>query len=840
MGPLFAAALSGEGVARRDQHMVVQCNGFPEDTWFDHHHSPIKAADGSTVGVFTVVNEVTDRVRAELALRASEEHLHNTVELNPQVAWTAGPDGRITSYSNRWLELTGQQPGEPLGDGWLNTVLEEDRPPTTAIFAQSLATGDPVDVEYRISLAGTGEPLWVRARAYPLRAEDGSVRRWYGVVEDINDRKLAELRLQESEERLRLATEHAEVGLWDVDEVNQRLLWPPLVKAMFGISPDKPVSMADFYAGIHSDDADEIAAAFAAAADPARRALYDVEYRTVGKEDGVVRWVAAKGRGVFDDDGRCLRVVGTAIDVSRRKSGEVALAASELRLRELNERLEIEVAERTAERDRIWRLSRDLMCVATADGILVSVNPAWERVLGWSPEWLAGRNAAEIKHVDDAQRTADELEHLAAGLSTLGFEDRYRDKKGEWHWFSWTIQPEGELIYCIGRDVTEDRRRREELEQTQEALRQSQKMEAVGQLTGGIAHDFNNMLQGVSGSLDLIRRKPEDAGRVERWAAAGLEAAERGAKLTGQLLAFSRSQRLDTKPLQADRLIARMVDLLDRTLGPTVETSLELLSEDAFVLGDETQLEMAVLNLAINARDAMPEGGVITIRTAPYRSDRDTDLKAGDYVEVNVADNGTGMTPEVLARALDPFFTTKGVGKGTGLGLSQVYGMARQAGGTLRLASAVGSGTSIRLFMPRCEPPTDSVPVAAETIDDEQPAAHVLIVDDDAVVRRFLADALEALEYRATLAEDGPSGLAAFERERPDVVVLDFAMPGMNGAEVAKELRSRQPHLPIVFASGYSDTAALEAAIGNDATFLRKPFRTDELQRALTSALRET
>ncbi|HYZ21683.1 MAG TPA: ATP-binding protein [Rhodopila sp.] len=389
---------------------------------------------------------------------------------------------------------------------------------------------------------------------------------------------------------------------------------------------------------------------------------------------------------------------------------------------------------------------------------------------------------------------------------------------------------------------TNDELRREMAERAriETALRQSQKMEAVGQLSGGIAHDFNNLLQGLAGSLDLIRRKPNDSERVRRWAEAGLQAAERGAKLTGQLLAFSRTQRIEAKPVIVSELVSGIQDLLIRTLGPMIRITFELDADRVAVLSDPTQLEMAVLNLAINARDAMPSGGELTIATRLRRITGDPELEPAAYVELSVSDTGIGMSTETAARAFDPFYTTKGVGKGTGLGLSQVYGIARQAGGTARIESRPGQGTTVRVLLRRTDLAieTDNSPAAVES-EVVTPSATVLVIDDDADVRRFLTDSLDALGYRVAAAADGHMGLRALESIAPDVMVVDFAMPGLNGAEVAKAARARLPRLPIIFASGCADTAAIDEVAGPDTPVLRKPFRVDELQVAVAEVLRK-
>jgi CheY-like chemotaxis protein len=366
-------------------------------------------------------------------------------------------------------------------------------------------------------------------------------------------------------------------------------------------------------------------------------------------------------------------------------------------------------------------------------------------------------------------------------------------------------------------------------------------MEAVGRLTGGIAPDFNNLLGAIVGSLDLIRRKPEDLARVKRFADAGLEAAERGAKLTGQLLAFSRSQRIELKPVLVVELVSGMRELLARTLGPLIRLHFMLDDPRAPVLSDQTQLEMAVLNLAINSRDAMPDGGDLTIATAVRHIEQDLDLPGGDYVELSVTDTGSGMPPEIQVKAFDPFFTTKGVGEGTGLGLSQVYGIARQAGGTVRIESEEGWGTIVRLYLPllAARPSTEAEPEGRETAKAAARVAAILVVDDDPDLRQILVASLETLGYTALAAEDGAAGLEALKQRLPDLVVVDFAMPGMNGAEFAIAARRLQPSLPIIFASGYAETAAIEKAAGAHAVVLRKPFRIEELETAVAAALNE-
>jgi signal transduction histidine kinase len=391
----------------------------------------------------------------------------------------------------------------------------------------------------------------------------------------------------------------------------------------------------------------------------------------------------------------------------------------------------------------------------------------------------------------------------------------------------------GKVVFLLfeARDITD-------LKAIQEQLRQSQKMEALGQLTGGFAHDFNNLLTVVVGGLDLITKRIDDP-KLRTYAGNALAAAERGARLTGQLLAFSRVQRLEVRSTEIAPLIENMRPLLRNVLGPGVQKAFKLEAVGVPVMADPTQVEVAVLNLAINARDAMPDGGILTFATRPVEIADDPELADGRYVELAISDTGVGMSEEVASRAFEPFFTTKDVGKGTGLGLSMVYGMARQSGGTARIESAPGTGTTVKILLRAAEAAGEESEASEANSDDAVSAvnaASILVIDDDPDVRAFIAETLEDAGYRVRQAADGPQGLAQAVAERPDLAVIDFIMPGMSGAEVARHLLDRWPKQPILFVSGYSETDAIRG-VAPQAQLLAKPFRSDALGQAVRKAL---
>ena len=375
-----------------------------------------------------------------------------------------------------------------------------------------------------------------------------------------------------------------------------------------------------------------------------------------------------------------------------------------------------------------------------------------------------------------------------------------------------------------------------ERERTQIALMQAQKMEAIGRLTGGIAHDFNNLLNVIIGNVDLIERLADNE-RIKRMANSARNATKRGAKLTGQLLAFSRNQSLDLKPVEIESLVEGMKDLIAVSVGANIHVTFEIAPGLPRAVADLNQLEMAILNLAINARDAMADGGNLQIIVS-LRDAADGILTSGTYVVIAVKDSGSGIPQEILGKVFDPFFTTKPVDKGTGLGLSQVYGIANQSGGLARIDSTVGKGTTVEVWLPVAS--VEAVPAPDPQSQEPQlplkESGNILVIEDDNEVRQFIVESLEILGYAVQHAENGWFGLEKLQHENFDLMIVDFLMPGMNGAEVIAAVRERYPHLPIIMATGYADMQAVEKVIGLDAV-LRKPFQISDLAGSVKRAL---
>jgi len=684
--------------------------------------------------------------------------------------------------------------------------------------------------------------------------EDDGIGGVLVVCRDVTKDYLAATALREREAELARVQQLGRIGGLEVDlTTGFRNRRSPEYLQIHGLPPEAvDESHEDWVRRMHPEDREATEKKFRDAVAGSVRD-YTAQYRIIRPSDGETRWISVKSTIERDEEGKALRLVGAHTDVTEQVMAGQALRQSEERYRkladqlvELNATLAQRVEEKTRERDRIWNVSQDLLVVTDRDGVWQTVNPAWTKTLGWSEAELLNRTSEWLEHPDDNEITRAQVKKLGAGQATTRFESRFRHKDGSYRWLSWTGVSDKDRNYAVARDVTAEKAASERLKATEEALRQSQKMEAVGQLTGGIAHDFNNLLTGIVGSLDLLQTRLNQ-GRIDnvaRYINAAMTSANRAAALTHRLLAFARRQPLIPKGVDVNQLVVSLEDLLRRTIGEAIDLEIAASDDLWWTLCDPNQLESALLNLAINARDAMPDGGKLTVTTANARLDSVTAdtpaLSPGDYVCIEVTDSGVGMSAEVAARAFDPFFTTKPIGQGTGLGLSMIYGFARQSNGHVTLASRLGHGTSVKLYLPRHQ--GDSAVEHTAAVKAAEHAATgetVLVVEDEPVVRGVILEILHDQGYRTLEAADGPSGLRILRKDkRIDLLITDVGLPGMNGRQLADQARETRPDLKILFITGYAESVAIaDGFLQPGMEMITKPFDLDNLSRRIRAMI---
>jgi PAS domain S-box-containing protein len=527
-------------------------------------------------------------------------------------------------------------------------------------------------------------------------------------------------------------------------------------------------------------------------------------------------------------------------EVSARIWDAVERVRAQDALQAMNETLAAQVAERTQERDRIWHVSRDMLGVADANGVWVSINPAWQRILGWDYHDIVGKTSEWLEHPDDRERTRAEVARLAAGGLTLAFENRFRARDGGYRTLSWTAVPVEGLLYCVSRDVTMEKERAASLLQIEEALRQSQKLEAVGQLTGGVAHDFNNLLTVIKSSTDLLKRPDLTEDRRVRYIGAISDTVDRAAKLTGQLLAFARRQALRPEVFDAGRSVRAIGEMVETLTGARIAVAIHVGDEPCHINADPSQFDTALVNMAVNARDAMDGEGRLDIAVGPaggVPALRSHSALVGDYVRIALTDTGSGIPADQIDRIFEPFFTTKGVGQGTGLGLSQVFGFAKQSGGEVVVESEVGRGTTFALYLPRVEVgENEDIETAQDDAVVDGRGTRVLVVEDNREVGTFSTQTLQELGYGTHWVMNADEALAALAGNPGvyDVVFSDVVMPGMNGVELGRMIRRLYPGLPVVLTSGYSHVLAQESDHGFE--LLQKPYSVEALSRILRRA----
>jgi PAS domain S-box-containing protein len=915
---------------------------------------------GATKGFVKSLRDMTEEHATELELETSRLQLDTALETGLIGFFQWDVPTRTLTGDPRFAEFYGLPPqaasqGLPIGDVF-RQVFASDQASLEAHVQEIEHRCADYEHSYRVHRLDGGT-RWMLVRGRCIESDDGLPLTYVGTAVDVTQQRLAEERLSLSRERLELATRAAQLGGFDYKPQTGELEWDDRCRALFGLSPGVPVTYeGSFLGGLHPDDRDYADATVRAALDPAGDGTFDLEYRTIGHEDGVLRSILAKGMAMFVN-GAPARLIGTVQDVTADRMARTRLAEAEERFRlaikatndaiwdwdlksdhvlwnealqtafghaeqdveptggwwiaqihpedrvrvdhsihaliegtgtdwtdeyrfrrgdgsyadvrdrgyiirddagravrmlgalldqtdrktiernlqELNETLETSVLERTRELDRLWETSPDLLVVVDFTGIIQRVNPAWSLILGYRREELLGQPITAYVFAEDIALTEQALVTATAGpLPTV--ENRYVHKDGSVRWFSWVAAPTESEIYATGRHITADKDAQAALRVAEDQLRQSQKVEAIGQLTGGVAHDFNNLLTVIRGSTDLLRKPGLTEERRKRYIDAIAETADRAAKLTAQLLAFARRSSLKPEIFDVSAAIRSLQQMMGTLTGSMIEVDIRLPEEPCHVHADVSQFDTAIINMAVNARDAMDRRGKLTIAVSPadmIPASRSHGGLAGKYIAVSITDDGSGIPIEVLDQIFEPFYTSKAVGEGTGLGLSQVFGFAKQSGGEILVDSEPGHGSTFTLYLPRTKGDDVAERPAALAESDHRPGARVLVVEDNTEVNEFATLALGEMGHSTVRARSAEEALAKLvtETERFDLVFTDVVMPGMSGIELGKEIARLYPRLPVLLASGYSSVIVAEGSHGFP--LLQKPYSIAELARAI-------
>jgi len=788
--------------------------------------APLKSRSGRLQGAVCSFQALTERKRIEEALRASEAELQSVINRTPFMLVRCSRDLHYRFVSQAYAQLVGVRReaiigktiAEAIGDKGFNTL----RPHIEKVLA-----GEATEFDCEIDFPEVG-PRRLHIAYRPETDAAGKVDGWIASLLDITEQS----RAVQAREQLASIVESSGDAIVSKDLNGIIVSWNRAAENLFGYAAEEVIgkSITILIPEELHDEEPKIL-------ERIRRGDSLDHYETIRqRKDGSRLPVSLSVSPVRDAHGTIVGASKIARDITARKQAEHERDRIEGELRELSAKLEQEVERRTLERDRIWNVSEDLLGVSNFEGYVLSMNPAWSRLLGWTEDEIKAMHVSELRHPDDGAHSEAGRKQLAQGVPTVRMENRFRHKDGTWRWLHWTMTEDNGLIYVAGRHVTAEKESAAALQQAQRQAAHLQKMEAIGQLTGGVAHDFNNLLMIVSGHAQSLKKRLSETRDIRALQAIEM-AATRGENLTRQLLAFSRTLPLNPTVISLADTVAAIRDVLAGTMHVNIEFLIDVPAATWPVCVDKSELELALVNLAVNARDAMPDGGRIAIaaQNVSLNAHDAPSEAAGDYVALTVADTGCGIPADLLPRVVEPFFTTKGPDKGTGLGLSQVYGLAHRSGGTVQITSEIGHGTKVTIYLPRSD-----APVAAPSPEDTSrymaaDLRTILVVEDNKDVKNVAVSLLEQLGYKTIAVESATEALDVLASgQMVNLVFTDVALPGqLDGLALARKVTDRYGGIPIVLTTGYT------RAFDSEPEFpvLRKPYQIAALGRLIHQAL---
>ncbi len=751
------------------------------------------------------------------------ERYQHLFEHSKAAVFITTPEGRYVDINPAGVELFGYASREEMLALDIATDIFAD-PAERKIYSQKLNEKGYVK-DYKLELKRKdGEKLIVLVTATAVKDNEGNIIAYQGIQRDITEREQKSDALRDDLERLDLALKSANMGVWHYDILNNRRDFDEQAFRILGIDPATfKGTREEFYGVVHPEDREKIRNSLAHAIE--QDAPYTSEYRVIWP-DGSIHYITGRGKVVKDDDGLPVRMHGIHWDITENKKAEQSRAESEERFK------------------RLVQNSNDIIDLLDENGIATAISGPSERILGYKPAELIGKNAFDLIHPDDTEHVKKAFIKTVNNPGSINtVEYRHLHKNGKW--ISLEAVGSNLLHDPIVKAVVVNIRDVSERNRLQEQLQQAMKMEAIGRLAGGVAHDFNNILTVITGNVDLARMALNPADPLVRYLNHAMKASNSAASLTRQLLAFSRKQIIEPKILNLNDIVLNVRQMLLRLIGENIELNISLSPDLGSVRIDPGQFEQVLVNLAVNARDAMPQGGKLIIETANVTLDEiycagHSQAQPGTFVMLAVSDTGHGMSEEVKEHLFEPFFTTKTIGHGTGLGLATIFGVVKQSLGTIEVHSEVGRGTIFKIRLPLIEKRAEKLVKEKLSVDILKGSETILFVEDDSSVRQVGVTILNDLGYKTIEARNGDEALMLAERytDNIDLLMTDIIMPGINGRELSEKLTRIHPEMKILFTSGYTENIIVHhGVIDPNLNFIGKPYSLQPLASKIREVL---